>query len=58
MKIEVITPENIELNANAVYITIDGYVYYFDDSGGEVIIQRWKVQSESATQEARWKDAE
>tara|TARA_R100000234_G_scaffold114748_1_gene90131 strand:+ start:452 stop:751 length:300 start_codon:yes stop_codon:yes gene_type:complete len=30
----------------AVYITMDDQVYYFDDSTGEHIVQRWPVGSE------------
>jgi hypothetical protein len=26
----------------SVYITINGWVYYIDDSTGEQIIQKWK----------------
>ena len=35
MKIEVISKD-------AVYITINGTVYYIDDSTGECIMQKWK----------------
>ena len=35
MKIEV-------KSENCVYITINGIVYYIDDSTGEQIIEKWK----------------
>ena len=35
MKIEVI-------NKDAVYITINGIVYYIDDSTGEKLMKKWK----------------
>ena len=28
----------------SVYITINGWVYYIDDSTGEQIIQKWKEE--------------
>ena len=37
MKIEVISKD-------AVYITINGTVYYIDDSTGERIMNRWKEE--------------
>ena len=39
MKIDVRTNE-------CVYITINGYVYYIDDSTGEQIIERWEEGEE------------
>ena len=33
----------IEITSNqSVYITINGYVYYIDDSTNEQIIDKWK----------------
>ena len=34
----IIEPKNDEV----VYITINGWVYYIDDSTGEQIIDKWK----------------
>ena len=32
---------------NSLYVTIAGYVYYFDDSiDGEVIVKRWRKEDE------------
>ena len=39
MIVDVRTPES-------VYITINGYVYYIDDSTGEQIMERWLENEE------------
>jgi len=39
MIVDVRTPES-------VYITINGYVYYIDDSTGEQIMERWHENEE------------
>ena len=31
---------------NSLYITINGYVYYIDDSTNEQIIDKWKDEDE------------
>ena len=32
---------------HSLYVTIGGYVYYFDDSiDGEVIVKRWRTDDE------------
>tara|TARA_B100001939_G_C16409154_1_gene391577 strand:- start:197 stop:352 length:156 start_codon:yes stop_codon:yes gene_type:complete len=35
----------IEMSSNeSLYITINGWVYYIDDSTGEQIIEKWKEE--------------
>ena len=42
MKIDMISNES-------VYITINGWVYYIDDSTGEQIIEKWREESGTHT---------
>ncbi len=36
----------------SVYITINGWVYYIDDSTGEQIMDKWRVGSERESEPA------
>jgi hypothetical protein len=48
-------------SSESVYITINDWVYYIDDSTGEQIIQKWRKKKKSRKSVAKdrfWEDME